>query len=75
MSLGKRPMAAVWRDSFATFAADVGPRPSLAHKLFLRRRELGVVPGNVVWRLLIKLETNKKADGLFPLRRRKRSDA
>jgi hypothetical protein len=38
-----------WDESFETFLAAVGPRPSPAHSLEREKNELGYEPGNVRW--------------------------
>ena len=42
-------MDPIWKENFAEFLADVGPRPSLYHTLDRKINELGYVPGNVRW--------------------------
>jgi hypothetical protein len=38
-----------WRNDFASFLADVGPRPSPAHSIERVDNEKGYEPGNCVW--------------------------
>lgn len=42
-------MDPVWVKSFATFLADVGPRPSLGHQIDRIDNDKGYFPGNVKW--------------------------
>jgi hypothetical protein len=38
-----------WAESFLTFLAAIGPRPSLRHRLTRTDRKRGYFPGNVSW--------------------------
>jgi hypothetical protein len=38
-----------WRDDFAAFYADMGPRPSPSHSIDRRNNDLGYSPDNCCW--------------------------
>lgn len=49
-----------WRDSFAAFLFDVGPRPSPKHSLDRRDNDRGYEPGNVRWATRVEQDANKR---------------
>lgn len=53
-------VCAAWRDSFDTFLADVGPRPSPRHSLDRRDNESGYEPGNVRWATATEQQRNSR---------------
>lgn len=60
-------MCAQWRDSFATFVADVGPRPSREHSLHRICDDLGYQPGNVKWADRTEQANNKRNNRLLTM--------
>lgn len=65
---GKRgiKMDPVWRDSFATFQADltkeIGERPSKKHSLDRVNNNEGYFPGNLQWSISVRQNRNKRSN-------------
>lgn len=55
-----------WRESFANFAFDMGPRPTSFHTLERKDNALGYEPGNCVWALRTTQARNTRATKLTP---------
>jgi hypothetical protein len=53
-----------WRDSFAAFLADMGPRPSPAHTLERIRNGEGYGPGNCRWATQAEQAVNRRTTRL-----------
>lgn len=60
-----------WRNSFATFYEDVGPRPSPVHTLERKDNDGNYEPGNVVWAER-SVQANNRRDNHFLVFRGKR---
>lgn len=54
-----------WRQSYLTFLADVGRRPSPQHSLDRIKAKRGYEPGNVRWSTAREQANNTKANRLF----------
>jgi hypothetical protein len=57
-----------WRESFAAFLADVGPRPSLQHSLEREDNAIGYQPGNCRWATVAEQSRNKRSTVRITLR-------
>lgn len=49
-----------WRESFAAFYADVGPRPTSGHLIERRNNSRGYEPGNCYWATRAEQSRNKR---------------
>jgi len=56
-----------WRDSFESFLADIGPRPSMAHSLDRIDNAKGYEPGNVRWATRSEQMRNMRSNHWFDL--------
>lgn len=61
-------MAAAWRESFAAFIADVGPRPSKEHSIERLNNDGDYEPGNCKWATRSEQASNTKRVKLFEWR-------
>ena len=52
-------VCARWRDSFETFFADMGPKPTPAHSLERKNNEIGYEPENCVWATALEQRLNQ----------------
>lgn len=57
-------VCADWVDSFQTFLADVGPRPSSKHSLERVNNDLGYIKGNVTW-ATADVQSNNRRTNVF----------
>lgn len=61
-------MCPAWRDSFETFFADMGPRPSAAHSIERINNERGYEPGNCKWGTRDEQNNNKRSNVRFTIK-------
>lgn len=57
-------MCARWEASFADFAADMGPRPSMNHSIERTDNSKGYEPGNCVWATPSQQQRNRRANAV-----------
>lgn len=56
-----------WRNSFATFIHDMGPRPSPTHTIDRKDNEKGYSKDNCYWATRIEQANNKRSNRLFTI--------
>lgn len=60
-----------WEKDFLQFVADVGERPSKAHKLFSADESRPIGPGNFVWKRCITEKADGETEASFSARRQR----